>query len=176
MTQQIYAPVGILLKTAREELGFSTRDIANKLNLTNTVIMYLESDIYTASSRDVFYRGYIRAYAKLLHLPAEELVDNFNLSVMHQQDNKYGMRDDTITQKQLIDNRYAWLPQFFLQHVNSILLILVLICIILIGKWWHNRYQYVPTEVVTTKKYLDDIDQFVEDNSIDKYLVTGTSQ
>ena len=66
--------LGQILAGSREEYGFSVQDIAEKLNLTKTVIIYLESDDYIPGKKDVFYRGYLRAYANLLSL---EAVKNF---------------------------------------------------------------------------------------------------
>lgn len=71
------ASVGELLSDARENAGLTVLDIANRLNLTVSVIESLEHNKFTQLPGSTFTRGYIRAYAKLLQLDSAHLVQVF---------------------------------------------------------------------------------------------------
>jgi cytoskeleton protein RodZ len=52
----------------------SVREVADALNLPNRVIECLEADDYDRLPPTVFTRGYLRSYARLLELPADEML------------------------------------------------------------------------------------------------------
>ncbi|HEY5790055.1 MAG TPA: helix-turn-helix domain-containing protein, partial [Gammaproteobacteria bacterium] len=72
------ASPGQLLREARERAKQSLGDVAAQLNLTVTVIDALERDAYGQLPSAVFVRGYIKNYARLLGLPATDLVAQFD--------------------------------------------------------------------------------------------------
>lgn len=144
--------IGSRLKKAREEANLTIVDIASSLNLTKSTIIYLESNNYSSSRRDVFHRGYLRAYAKLLGLPPDDLVNSYcdivgseeiivksNLSI----DNS-----DDLIEKQT-SNRVL---SFFSEHVKSISIVGVLLLIVLVGVWWHNKFYYTTNDSVFLTK------------------------
>jgi len=65
---------GADLKAAREGMQVSIREVADALNLPARVIEALEADDYDRLPPTVFTRGYLRSYARLLELPADELL------------------------------------------------------------------------------------------------------
>ncbi len=69
---------GFILATHREELNYSREYVADKLHLRIRIIELLEQDDYKSMPEPVFIKGYIRAYAKLLGISAEPLLDIFN--------------------------------------------------------------------------------------------------
>jgi len=69
---------GRRLRLIREERGIKTQEIAEKLNLRLRVIEAIERDDYEGHSDFVFIRGYLRNYAKLLNIAADEIVAAFN--------------------------------------------------------------------------------------------------
>lgn len=68
---------GAELKTAREGMDVSTREVADALNLPLHVIEALEADDYERLPPTVFTRGYLRSYARLLELPPESLLARY---------------------------------------------------------------------------------------------------
>ena len=74
---QLLGP-GARLRMTRESMGLSRRDAAMGLRLKETVIADIESDVYDNMPGFVFLRGYLRAYAKLLHISADEIIAAFN--------------------------------------------------------------------------------------------------
>jgi len=68
---------GRQLREARERLGVSEREVAEALNLPPQVIEAMEADDAAKLPGAVFARGYLRSYAKLLELDAEQLLGHY---------------------------------------------------------------------------------------------------
>ncbi len=69
---------GAILAAERIQKGYSTEYVAGKLHLRVRIIDLLEAGDYQQMPEPVFIKGYIRAYAKLLDLSSEPLLDSFN--------------------------------------------------------------------------------------------------
>lgn len=69
---------GRILKMERERLGLSSEEIAIRLRLRVGVIEALERDDYREMAADVFMKGYLRSYAKLLNLEPEGVMQAFD--------------------------------------------------------------------------------------------------
>ncbi len=69
---------GELLSRKREALGMSVQDVADELHITMHYVRSLEENAFDKLPGDVFVRGYIRAYASLLKLDPQVLVNVFN--------------------------------------------------------------------------------------------------
>ncbi len=72
---------GAQLLDERRNQGLSLGDIARQLKLSVRQIEALERDDYASFSGPVFVRGFLRNYAKLLHLDPEPLLAAASLSV-----------------------------------------------------------------------------------------------
>lgn len=68
---------GARLQRARESQSLTVIDVASQLNLSQGVVKSLESDDYRALPSPTFVKGYIRSYARVLNIPAEDLVRNY---------------------------------------------------------------------------------------------------
>lgn len=66
---------GRLLAAQREALGMTVHQIAETLNLTRHFIRSLEEDRYDKLPDEVFVRGYIRSYGKLVNLDPAQLLE-----------------------------------------------------------------------------------------------------
>lgn len=77
-TQTPIEKPGAELAIVRESRGYTREYIAGKLHLRVRLIELLEVDCYDQMAGDVFVKGYIRAYAKLLGVPAEPYLASFN--------------------------------------------------------------------------------------------------
>jgi cytoskeleton protein RodZ len=69
---------GELLRSQREMLELSVQHVADTLNLTMHFIRSLESDSYDKLPGDVFVRGYIRSYARLVRLDPDQLIEIYD--------------------------------------------------------------------------------------------------
>lgn len=71
------ASPGQLLKTAREQAEISLHEVADSLHLMPRQIDALERDDFAQFSGEVFCRGYIKSYAKLLGVNAEKVMSSY---------------------------------------------------------------------------------------------------
>lgn len=63
-----------LLVEARERLGFSQKEVADKLYLTTTFIKYIDEGEFTSIPKPAFIKGYLRTYARVVELSGDEIV------------------------------------------------------------------------------------------------------
>ncbi|WP_172600372.1 RodZ domain-containing protein [Sulfurivermis fontis] len=70
----VVAGPGQRLRLAREAAGLSREEVSTRLRLRLELIRALEEDDYAHLPPVAFVSGYLRSYARLLELPAEELV------------------------------------------------------------------------------------------------------
>jgi len=81
--QESAAPMGNnpgeTLRIAREEKGWPLSAVAQQLNLTERSLARIEAGDFSQLPGHTFARGYVRAYAKLLGLDQNRLVQEFDL-------------------------------------------------------------------------------------------------
>lgn len=68
---------GERLRQARESLKFSVQDIAEKIRIDVSKVCALENGDVESIGAPVFAAGYIRAYARIVALPADELIAEY---------------------------------------------------------------------------------------------------
>lgn len=69
---------GQRLRKAREALGYSVDEVAIELHLARDVIIHIEQEAEGSLPNPIFVRGYLRAYAKLVNVDAEQVIAAFN--------------------------------------------------------------------------------------------------
>ncbi len=121
---------GEVLRCAREERGLQLSEVANQLNLTSHVLSQIEAGDFHRLPGHTFARGYVRAYAKLLGIDANTLVESFD---------RYTGSDATAGSavkglKQLREP--IRLSRILLRGFSGLLLVLLLLA----GySWWQDR-------------------------------------
>ncbi len=65
---------GARLRQAREQMGLTQQNVAERLCLKLTTVRDIEEDKSPADLASTFLRGYIRSYARLVHVPEEDLL------------------------------------------------------------------------------------------------------
>jgi cytoskeleton protein RodZ len=73
-TSEQLLSVGKTLREAREQLGLSVNDVANRIKFAPRQIESLEADDYVRLPEAAFVRGFVRSYARLLELDPERLL------------------------------------------------------------------------------------------------------
>jgi len=71
------ATAGYVLSKQREALGLSTEKCAQDLKISEYKLKALESGDYSAFASDLFVRGYLKNYAKLVSLSESEVLDSY---------------------------------------------------------------------------------------------------
>jgi cytoskeleton protein RodZ len=69
---------GERLRAARLSMGFDLAKIASELHLTTPVVEALEADQYADIGARVFVRGYLRNYARIVDMPVESILRQFD--------------------------------------------------------------------------------------------------
>lgn len=66
--------LGQLLRWKRLQLGLSLEAVAQITRITLYNLQFLENDQYHLLPGEIYTRGYLRSYAKVLHLNPEEII------------------------------------------------------------------------------------------------------
>jgi len=69
---------GALLREGREKAGLSIEQVAEKLHLLQSVVNQLERDCYDRIRGETFVRGYMKNYARLIGIDADEVLGRYN--------------------------------------------------------------------------------------------------
>jgi len=72
--------VGNVLRKKREVIGLSIDNIANQLNLDPKLIESLEKNDYVKFNIEAYIKGYLRAYAKVLDLDGDTIINLYKES------------------------------------------------------------------------------------------------
>ncbi len=65
---------GERLRLAREQMGLTQQNVAERLCLKLSTVRDIEEDKSPADLASTFLRGYIRSYARLVHVPEDDLL------------------------------------------------------------------------------------------------------
>lgn len=69
---------GERLRAARLSMGFDIGKVARELHLTTAIVERLEADDYEDVGARVFVRGYLRNYARLVDMPSDSILRQFD--------------------------------------------------------------------------------------------------
>lgn len=122
---------GQTLRQAREQQNLTVAQVAQQLNLGKSLIDDLEMDQVDAKLSSTFVRGYLRSYAKLLKIPAQQVLDAYssNSKGLHQVPSltrSFSKR----TAKEATENRFMWVTYF---------VIAVFVVLLVLG-FWQSRF------------------------------------
>ncbi len=130
---------GVRLRQAREALGLTQQTVAERLCLKVSTIRDLEEDKAQANLASTFHRGYIRSYAKLVHLPEDELLPMLAKQAPVRAPNVAPMQSFSLGKKH--KKRDGWLMIFTW--------FIVLFVLGLTGAWWWQNHQAQQAEIAT---------------------------
>jgi cytoskeleton protein RodZ len=150
MTTELTQPTlsaGQILSQAREQQQLTVAQVAQQLNLSKSLIEDLEQDKVDARLSSTFVRGYLRSYAKLLKIPAQQVLDAYhsNSKGLHQTPSltrSFSKR----TAKEATENRYIWV---------TYLVIFVFILLLVLG-FWQSRFGSSAADTALPMVQMDD--------------------
>lgn len=129
-------PPGKRLRAAREAAGLGQNDVAAELRLGVDTVNALEHDAVERLPAPIFVRGYLRNYAALVGLPAQELVDAYNGSVGRGL--SQGLMAGPVQQQLIGARRRSYLGW-----------LLVLVVAVAAGWWFQQRTAEPPEDDMT---------------------------
>ncbi|WP_261815862.1 RodZ domain-containing protein [Vibrio gallicus] len=97
--------LGEILKTKRESLGLSTREVGDRLRLRVAIIDSIEANDFHKGQVHTFTRGYIRSYAKLVGVDEKSVLDIFDSLKLSASCEEEMQSFSQKTQKKKHDNR-----------------------------------------------------------------------
>ena len=121
---------GLMLAEARQIKGWPLAGVAEQLNLTETTVRALERDDFEQIKHFAFIRGYLRAYARLLGLSPDTVVECFNALKLQEP----AVQIQSIG-TQSINSSYR---NIFVKWVSFILVVVMLSLVTL---WWQSQHR-----------------------------------
>ena len=129
---------GRTLAKARQDLGLSHQEIADRLHLAPRQIVALESDDYDNLPAATYVRGYLRSYAEILGLVPAPILEAF----AHMPNSAKPSSFTNIAPKEEITSRH--------RHVQLATYFVVAVIVALAATWWQGRVPHSPTGKVKT--------------------------
>lgn len=132
---------GQQLRRAREAKNLTQDAVAKQLFINKQIIIDIEEDNYSKLVAQVYTRGYVLSYARLLQIPAQELLDEFSKLTNHTKDNQQPMNIlQGIPINASTDHQRHWLS-----YVAAIIIFIAL------ALWGYNHYEQNTTNKVLEK-------------------------
>ena len=118
---------GELLKETREKQELSIQDIASRLNLQTNIIQALEAEDTNKLPAITYVRGYIRSYARIVNLDADEVIK------LHE--------DDAQTPPEILpDVKFHSQASSSDKPVKAVTYLLIFGLVLLVLAWWQSNF------------------------------------
>jgi cytoskeleton protein RodZ len=168
--------LGASLRTAREALSVSVAQIANTLKLPVRIIECIETNDFKELPSPAFTRGYIRAYAKLIELDADQFVRDY--------DTAEGMDNEPALVVEAQKTDFRELPQRYPGWVlgGSVVVVGVIAVLVLWIVWPETDAadSSRKVEIPFTEPFVDSFSDFGEDSPDSAHEIrvaaSGTSE
>ncbi|ANR80526.1 cytoskeletal protein RodZ [Kosakonia sacchari] len=129
---------GVRLRNAREQLGLSQQAVAERLCLKVSTVRDIEEDRSPTDLASTFVRGYIRSYARLVHIPEEELLPILEKQAPVRAAKVAPMQTFALGKPR--KKRGGWMMSF-------ITWLVFLVAIGLTGAWWWDNHKAQQQEI-----------------------------
>jgi len=130
---------GERLRSAREQMGLTQQNVAERLCLKLSTVRDLEEDKAPADLASTFLRGYIRSYARLVHIPEEELLPMMAKQAPIRAAKVEPMQSFALGKRR--KKRDGWLMIFTW--------LVVFVVVGLTGAWWWQNHKAAQDDLVT---------------------------
>ncbi|WP_313080215.1 cytoskeleton protein RodZ [Atlantibacter sp.] len=130
---------GERLRSAREQLGLSQQVVAERLCLKVSTVRDIEEDKAPAELAATFLRGYIRSYARLVHIPEEELLPMLAQQAPVKTAKVAPMQGYALGKRR--KKRDGWLM--------SVTWLVLFVVVGLTGAWWWQNHKAQQEEITT---------------------------
>ncbi|GKW23985.1 cytoskeleton protein RodZ [Pectobacterium polonicum] len=147
---------GERLREARERLGLTQQTIAERLCLKITTVRDIEDGTTPADLAPTFLRGYIRSYAKLVHLPEDDLLPIVDKQAVPKTISVSPMQSFSL--KKSRKKRDGWLM--------TITWLVVLVVLGLTGAWWWQNHQAQQAEINSMVDHASSVQAQTEGQSV----------
>jgi cytoskeleton protein RodZ len=164
-TEEVIRP-GDMLRQAREQLGYSQKDIASRLRLRLSVINNIEDNIFEESQLATFTRGYVSSYAKYVGLNEKEVLAKLD-QLGHAQPKEQEMQSfSRRTKREAHDSRIMGMTWG--------------VAVIIIGLtaawWWQSEQLESGTDLsIASTEQSQPLDESIANSDLSDPTITGVS-
>ncbi len=130
---------GARLRAAREQMGLTQQNVAERLCLKLSTVRDIEEDNAPADLASTFLRGYIRSYARLVHVPEEDLLPMMAKQAPVRAAKVEPMQSFSLGKRR--KKRDGWLMIFTW--------LVVFVVIGLTGAWWWQNHKAAQADLVS---------------------------
>lgn len=152
---------GERLRSAREQMGLTQQNIAERLCLKLSTVRDLEEDKTPADLASTFLRGYIRSYARLVHIPEEDLLPMMAKQAPIRAAKVEPMQSFALGKRR--KKRDGWLMIFTW--------LVVFVVVGLTGAWWWQNHKAAQDDLVS----LSDQNSAVGDDNSQAIQLEGSA-
>lgn len=167
-TEKTPITVGKLLSQARERMGLTQEAVAERLCLKVSTVREIDENIKPAGVEPTFLRGYMRLYARTVHVPEAELSALLKTDESTPTYSVTPMQSYSLGKKR--KKREGWLMK--------LTWLIVIALIAMVGVWWWQDHQVQKNELVTMANQNDLILSQQEDaaNQVELSNSSGDNQ
>lgn len=127
--------LGERLQAARIQQGMSVDDVAGRMHLNVAIVKSIEENNFDDITAPIFVKGYLRAYARIVSLNEEEMIQQYASYYSHE-DPPIATTSNMAPELSVADVRIKW---------TTYLVILGLAA--LLAAWWWNKNQGETTPI-----------------------------
>jgi cytoskeleton protein RodZ len=127
---------GRMLSEAREVMGLSQQQVADKLNFRITLVQSIETEEFDLNLPAAFNRGYLKNYAKLVNISQDDVLNSYDQLGVAQRQCDEMQSFSKGTEKQAEHNMLMWI---------TYLILIALITATVV--WWYQVPSTQPTAV-----------------------------
>ena len=128
---------GRMLSEAREMMGLSQQQVADKLNFRKTLVQEIEAEQFDLTLPAAFNRGYLKNYAKLVNISQDDVLNSYDQLGVAQRQCAEMQSFSKGTEKQAEHNMLMWI---------TYLILIALITATVV--WWYQAPSAQPTSIV----------------------------
>ena len=119
---------GQMLSDARTKLSLSVEDVAEKLKFKITLVENIEHDVFDQSLPATYNRGYLRSYAKLVNVDADEVLSAYDMLGVAEVQRSEMQSFSNLTEKQAEHSRIMWFSYFIVALLLGLMVL-----------WWFQE-------------------------------------
>ena len=156
---------GQILSEAREAMGLTQQQVADRLNFRTSLVKNIEEDNFDHSLPTTFNRGYLKNYAKLVNVSVDEVLAGYEMLSVAKKQGAEMQSFSKETKKQAENNMVMWISY--------------LILALLIGStilWWLQDAKKSNDENKAVKPTLSIASQQSEDNKAPELKDTAQTE
>lgn len=157
---------GQMLKEAREKLKLTRAEVAEHIYLRTQVIIDLENDHYSQLGAEVYIRGYLRNYAKMVNLSPETVLMAFE--TIYQPSKKIPIKNSLLKEP----DKKRWRQKNTIRHrLKKITMIIVIAIGVVLAIIWYGEKQLATS----TKMIIKNTTQLLTPTKLSRTASTTSS-